>query len=103
MPNYYEIPLQATPQKFNISLGNTDYNIFVFWNNFANCWNFDISDNNDVLIVGSIPLVTGVNLFLPYTNLGFNGQLIVATDHDLSAAPTFDNLGITSHVYWVTQ
>lgn len=103
MANYYEIPLQPTPQKFSISLSNVDYNINVFWNDFANCWCIDILDNNSVLILGSIPLVTGVNLLLPYTNLGFSGQLFATTDHDLTVPPTFDNLGITGHLYWKTE
>lgn len=101
MADVFEIPLQPIPQKFNIILSNTEYNLLVLWNNINQCWCVDIFDSNEVLIVGSIPLVTGTDLLLPYTNLGFKGQLIALTDHDVDAIPTFEDLGITGHLYWV--
>lgn len=103
MTQAFEIPLQTTPQKFSITLSAVDYNMRVLWNDIAQCWCIDIADANEVPIVSSIPLITGVDLLEPYTDLGFIGQLIALTDYDLDAPPTFENLGITGHLYWVTS
>lgn len=102
MSNTYEVPLINSPQLFSITLSNIDYNIKVVWNDIAQCWVIDFYDANQTLILSGVPLVTGVNLLEPYPDLNFSGKLFVQTDHDLTAVPTFDNLGITSHLYWVT-
>lgn len=103
MANTYEIPLIPSAQSFSITLSNVNYNVLIVWNNVAKCWCIDFSDANQVLILSSIPLVTGVDLLLPYPNLNFGGKLFAETDHNLTTPPTFDNLGITGHLYWVTQ
>lgn len=101
MANVYEIPLISNAQSFSITLSNVDYNILIVWNDFAQAWVIDFNDANQVAILTGIPLVTGVDLLLPYTNLNFGGKLFAQTDHDLTTPPTFDNLGITGHLYWV--
>ena len=101
MANIYEIPLISNAQSFSITLSNVDYNILIVWNDFAQAWVIDFNDANQVAILTGIPLVTGVDLLLPYTNLNFGGKLFAQTDHDLTTPPTFDNLGITGHLYWV--
>jgi hypothetical protein len=40
-----------------------------------------------------VPLVTGVDLLAQYAYLGFIGSLVVQTDHDPDATPTYENLG----------
>lgn len=102
MSNTYEIPLISTPQSFSITLSNIDYNILIVWNYLAQAWVIDFYDANQVAILTGVPLVTGVDLLLPYTDLNFGGKLFAETDHDLTTPPTFDNLGITGHLYWVT-
>ena len=102
MANVYEIPLVNNPQMFSITLSNVDYNILIVWNYLAQIWVIDFYDANQVAILTGVPLITGVDLLLPYTNLNFGGKLFAETDHDLTTPPTFDNLGITGHLYWVT-
>ena len=102
MSNTYEIPLINSPQLFSITLSNISYNLQIVWNNIALVWVIDFYDANQVAILTGVPLVTGVDLLAPYTDLGFGGKLFAQTDHDLTAPPTFDNLGITGHLYWVT-
>lgn len=99
----YEIPLSATPQQFDISLGGTTYQLTLSWNVALQSWVLDIRDasGNDILL--GVPLVTGVNLLAQYPHLGFNGSLIVQTDHNPDAIPTYDNLGDTSHLFFVVQ
>jgi hypothetical protein len=54
------------------------------------------------MLVSGIPLVTGVDLLAPYAYLGFGGELLVATDGNTAAVPTYANLGTGSHLYFVT-
>lgn len=99
----FEIPLDPTPQTLSIVLGSTPYNLTVRWCVPAAAWIVDIADSTGTPIVSGIPLVTGADLLEQYAYLGFGGQLIAQTDHDLSAPPTFDNLGSTGHLFFVTK
>jgi hypothetical protein len=97
----FEIPLSATPQTLSVSLVGVTYNLTVKWNDISRAWVIDLYDQNDNLIVGGIPMVTGEDLLEPYGYLKIGGQLIVQTDTDTLAVPTFDNLGATSHLYFI--
>nr|WKF61912.1 hypothetical protein HUO10_006444 [Paraburkholderia busanensis] len=99
----YEIPLSAKPQTFSISLGGVSYRMTLRWNIPAAAWMIDIADASSNPLVGSIPMVTGIDLLEQYAYLGFNGKLVAQTDHDPNAVPTFDNLGSTGHLYFLTS
>lgn len=99
----FEIPLSSTPQKFDIQLAGVTYQMTLRWNVPSQVWVLDIADNNSVRILDGIPLVTGANLLGQYDYLGFGGALYAQTDHDINATPTFDNLGETSHLYFITD
>ncbi|MCY1536175.1 hypothetical protein D9M68_716190 [compost metagenome] len=74
------------------------------WRNAAESgWTLDIADANGNAIVNGIPLVTGCNLLEPYAHLGFAGVLWVQTTADPDAVPSFESLGIGSHLYWWTK
>lgn len=73
------------------------------WNGFSPAWMLDIADASGNLLVGSVPLVTGRNLLEQYAYVGFTGQLVVQTDHDTNAVPTFSNLGTTGHLYFIAS
>jgi hypothetical protein len=66
-------------------------------------WVLDIADGAGNDLACGIPLVTGKNLLGQYDYLGFVGQLWVASDGNTAAVPTFANLGIDSHVYWIVD
>lgn len=102
MTTSYEIPFSPNPQKFSIDLGGVTYNLTLTWNTVSNCWMLAIADNNNTLVVSSIPVVTGANLLSPFAYLNFGGALIALTDGDLDTPPTFKNLGLQGHVYYVT-
>lgn len=99
----YEIPLSAKPQTFNITLGGVTYKMTLRWNVPAAAWMLDIADATGALLVGSIPLVTGVDLLAQYAYLGFTGKMVVQTDHDTKAVPTFNNLGTAGHLYFIAS
>lgn len=98
----YEVPLTAASQTFRISLAGVTYQLTVIWRDAANAgWVLDIADDNGAAIVQGIPLVTGADLLEQYAYLNFGGQLQVQTDHDVDAVPLFDNLGSSSHLYFI--
>lgn len=99
----FEIPLSPQPQRFSITLAQISYRMTVRWiDTDDGGWVLDIADSNSVPIVSGIPLVTGADLLEQYGYLNFGGELIVQTDTDLNAVPTYSNLGVTSHLYFVT-
>ena len=97
----YEIPLSPQPQKFSVALAGVTYNMTVKWNDNRANWFLDIADDSDQPIVGGIPLTTGNDLLAQYKYLGFGGQLQVQTDFDTSQIPSYDNLGVSSHLFFV--
>jgi len=101
----FEIPLQpATPQEFTVTLASVTYTMRVRWNGVGGVWILDIFDSTgDVLIIGGLAMVTGTDLLKPYAYLDFGGALVVQSDQQPDALPTFENLGKTSHLYFVTM
>ncbi len=102
MANYFEIPLSSEGQKFTVTLGSVDYSMTVQWRNAIGQWLLDIADANGNALVSGLPLITGVNLLEQYRYLGFNGGLWVQGADDPDDLPTYDDLGVGSHLYWVT-
>lgn len=124
MPSYYEIPTSSTPQTFSIQLAgvtyimslnyhganaesstaisgyDTDSNSIIDTNQIG-AWILDIYDATNAPIVAGIPLIPGIDLLYQYQYLNFGGSLVVSTDSTQSV-PTFDGLGTTSHLYFVT-
>lgn len=99
----FEIPLSPQAQRFTIQLGTNSYNLRFAWNDApTGGWELDILDTNDNPIVGGIPLVTGINLLEQYEYLALGGGLLVETDYDLNAVPTFQNLGVQAHLFFIT-
>ncbi|MDD2056618.1 hypothetical protein D3C77_541250 [compost metagenome] len=99
----FEIPLSPNPQSFSITLSAVEYRLTVqFRNAEQGGWVLDIADTSNNPIIEGIPLVTGVNLLEQYGYLGFKDILWCQTTDDPDAVPTFDNLGIGSHLYWYT-
>ncbi|HEJ2441841.1 TPA: hypothetical protein SLZ45_003367 [Burkholderia multivorans] len=98
----YEIPLSSDVQTFNISLSGTTYRLTLIYRGAAG-WVLDIADDSGTSIVSGIPLVTGIDLLGQHKHLGFQGRLWVQGAEDPDDVPEFDDLGIGSHVFWVTD
>lgn len=97
----FEVPLSPTPQVFTITMSGTAYQLRVVWNVPAQCWMLDINTEEGVAIAQGLPVITGANLLEQYAYLGIPGQLIVQTDHDTDAVPTYTNLGVEGHLYYL--
>lgn len=101
MTTAYEIPFSSPPETFSITIAGIEYQLTATWCDPAQCWTLAIADSSGNPILSSIPIVTGADLLEQYDYLNLGFQLIVQTDSDPNAVPTFTNLGTTGHVYAV--
>lgn len=99
----YEVPLSAAPQRFNIPLAGVFYWLTLYWCEPAQCWTLNIADSDDVMLIGGIALVTGADLLEQYRHLGIGGQLVAQSDTDITQPPTKTSLGVTGHLFFVTE
>lgn len=106
MATTYEIPITpASNQTFAVTLGDTVYRLTLQWRAAIEAgWVLDIAAEDGTALASGIPLVTGADLLAQHRHLGIGGggALYVATDGDQDASPTFESLGATSHLYWVS-
>lgn len=103
MTTPYEIPLSPESQTFRVPLGSVTYRLTIVWNDISKGWVMDIADADDLPLAQGIPLVTGLDLLAQYKFLGIPGALVVQSDFDVDAAPTYEGLGTTSRLYFVTE
>lgn len=101
----FVIPLRAIPETFEISLAGKLYSMTVKWNDSPEGgWVFDLVDGiTNESIAANLPLITGANCLAGLDYLGIQGELLVFTDGDDQAVPTFENLGSESNLYFVTD
>jgi hypothetical protein len=102
------IPLVPQAQQLAITLGTVSYNLVLRWNVPNLCWMMDILDSNNNELLSGVPLVTGADLLeqLEYLQIGGSlgaGQLQAQTTNDTFAVPTYDNLGTTGNLYWLSS
>ena len=96
------VPLISAPQTLSISLNGVIYNLTVTWNVPSQAWLLDIADTNGNNLLNGAPLVTGCDLLEQYAYVGIGGSLYVLSSGDVTAMPTFLDLGTQSNLYFVT-
>lgn len=97
----FVLPLTNAPQTFDVIIVGVNYRLSLVWNDQADSgWQFDLSnaDTLEVLVAG-VPLITGASLLAGLDYLGFVGNLYAYTSGDITAVPTYDNLGVNSNIY----
>jgi PKD repeat protein len=99
----YEVPLKAQNQTMNIKLNGKSYKLTVKWNGSSTSWIMNIADSTGNQVLSGIPLVTGADLLGQYKYLNLGGKLVVQTDGNLAAIPTFANLGDKSHLFFIVE
>ncbi len=99
------VPLSNVPQSFEIVLVETTYLMTVKWNDAPEAgWVFDLLDViTDEYLVANIPLITGANCLEGLDYLDIGGKMYVYTDGDDTAVPTYENLGVESNLYFLTE
>lgn len=98
-----EIPLDPRPQSFTIQLNGVEYKVTAKWNFYADVWVVDIDSTSEVPILLGVPLVAGADLLQQFEYLGFGGSLVVQSDSDPYQNAGFETLGLTDHLYFITQ
>jgi hypothetical protein len=101
MSSLYEIPLIAASQQLTVPLNGATYQLNVFWCDPNSSYVMDISDNSGKLLVGGVPLITGVDLLSPFPYLKIAGQLYIVSDKNPAAVPQYADLGVIGHLYFV--
>ncbi len=99
----FEIPLSPEPQQMEVSLAGQMYTLRFRWNDFEELWVMDMGRaETGEMLLASIPLVTGVNLLEQYGHLGIGGRLEVYNKLS-NAPPSYDDLGLTSGLLFITE
>lgn len=98
----FVLPLIPSPQTLTIPLNGVLYQLTLHWCDPAQCWILDIADNSGNPLVQGIAVVTGADLLEQFGYLNFGGQLIAQTDNNADEVPTFNNLGSTGNLFFVT-
>lgn len=99
----YEIPLSPEAQTFSIDLAGVEYQLTLVWNSIANIWVLNLTTaNGNSPILSGIPLVANTDLLAPYGYLNLGGQLVAKTDNNPFNPPTYENLGVTGRLYFIT-
>jgi hypothetical protein len=98
----YVLPLKPYPVQVRVTLLGTTYLLRTRWSNGQSCWILDLSDTDGNLIIGSIPLVTGVDLLAQfgYEDIG-GGLYVYNTSGDPYYVPQYGDLGVLSQLVFV--
>lgn len=102
MTNVAEIPTSPRAQAYRITLGIIEYQITQRYCNALQSWyvNIDLADGTPK--VRGLMLVTGEDLLTQLKHLGIEGELVVQSDNDPDQVPTYETLGVTGHLYFLT-
>lgn len=99
--NTSEIPLSPDNGQFSVSIAGKTYLMRVVWR--EPCWYLDLLNADQSPIALALPLITGSDLLAQYACLDLGFALVVGTDIAGQENPTKTDLGITSHLYVVTE
>ncbi|AUU90272.1 hypothetical protein C2U55_14890 [Enterobacteriaceae bacterium ENNIH3] len=99
--NISEIPLSPDNQQFVTAVSGVTYLIRINWRD--PCWYLDLLNADETPVVLALPMITGADLLAQYAYLDLGFALVVGTDITGQENPTKTDLGITSHLYVVTE
>lgn len=103
MTTAFEVPLSSDAQVFAIALAGTTYKLRLQWNSVGMYWVMDVADENENPLILGTPLITGLDLLMQYGYFVIAGSLVVQTDSDTYAVPTYENLGTNGRLYFVVE
>ena len=96
----FEIPLETGAQSFTVNLGGNVYKLrLIYRNAVGGGWFLDIERPADSSALYGIPLLVNIDLLAQHQHRGF-GHLMATLDGDESGQPTYEDMGITLHLYW---
>ncbi|MFX5214449.1 hypothetical protein ABTC92_18495, partial [Acinetobacter baumannii] len=87
-----------------ITLGGESYRMRLMFNEAdEGGWTLDIGRSDGTILLAGVPLIPGVDLLAQHAHMGWPGRLVVTSDRNTGEIPTFNGLGMTSHLYFVTN
>lgn len=92
----YEIPLTPSSQTLTIAINTHTYYITINW--IGNAYVVNLYDGLKNPILLGIALVTGMDLLKSYAYLALGFSLFIKTDVNKYLIPTYDTLGVSSHL-----
>lgn len=99
----FKIPLQNTPQVFDIELNERSFRMVCRWNPEMPAWTVCLLDGEtQAPLVTCLPLVTGTDLLAQFQHLGIVGSLFVYVDGGAGTEeiPTLESLGKEANLYY---
>jgi hypothetical protein len=106
---YQVIPLTNDANKtlrtsVQVGSGNITLTLFFHYNEMANYWCMSITNSSSVLLIDSLPLVTGVypsaNVLGQYAYLNIGSAYLVKTTQSKLDYPDDTTLGSTFSLVW---
>ncbi|MTC35812.1 hypothetical protein GKR67_14465 [Providencia alcalifaciens] len=94
-----EIPVTSKNQEMDVTLGDKAYHLKLTHNEFCG-WMLDVYTISRELMVGGIPLLSGINVLEQYRYLGFNGSLSLICEND-EMETSFHELGKGNKLYYL--
>lgn len=89
-------------QRFEITLGEIDYNIEIKFNDRSSVWTIDLIESiTSKILFAGVPLLLAEDLLAPY-NYGIGKLMLVNNSAELSDA-TSENLGTSLSFYYLTE
>ena len=102
MATSFLIPTTPESQTFKVVLAGVTYTVSLNWSEIALAWVLDLADSSGSPILSGLTVVAGTDLLSPYQYMNLGGALVAATSGDIAQPPTFDNLGSTGNLYFIT-
>lgn len=99
--NISEIPLSPDNQQFVIAVSGVTYTMRITWRDPV--WYLDLLSFDLTPVAMALPLIAGADILSQYAYLNLGFALVVGTDIAGQENPTKSDLGITSHLYVVTE
>lgn len=98
-----QLPFTNDPaQTVTVQLGTRSLTFDLQWNDRRGWWTMSITDApSSTILIQGVPLVLGSDLLRAY-DLGI-GHFLTFDESGTGTEATFDSLGVTTNVYWLTD
>lgn len=84
-------------------MGGAQRRLTVRWCPPMAAWALDVANADGTPVINGIPLVTGIDLLMQYAYLNLGGKLVCQSGHNAYAVTTFENLGLTAHLFFIVS
>ncbi len=101
MSRLTEIPLKASNQEMDISLGGVIYHLRIKYNEYSG-WMLDVMTQSRTPVLSGIPVIHGIDIFEQYRYMGLNGLLIFYCEKPENESE-FDEFGRGNRLYFVAR